>query len=211
MFKYFPFPYLLQNAQNVSLNRLFGKFMLVSVLLCLTINAYSEHLLDSERQLKVKAAFVINLVRFSQWRSKNKVQKRKTIDLCLYQYNLLHNSLDSIVGKKIKYREIRSKIIKTFRIPEQCDIILIPPMALKEFLEFNTTENLQNSITITDLSQNSPIINSLENKIIFRLIRENSRLSFEVNKTAADKLNIGIGSELMKLGKIVSEPDRNHP
>ena len=185
--------------------------MLAGVLLCLTLNAHVDHRSENKRQLKVKAAFILNLIRFSQWNSIDKTQKNAPVNLCLYQYNFLYNSLDSIIGKKIKHRKIHSKVIKTFRISEQCDIIIIPPMVLKDFLEFNNVENLQNSITITDLSNKHPAVNSLENKVIFRLIRENSRLSFEVNKTAASKLNIGIGSELLKLGKIISEPDWNNP
>ena len=81
--------------------------------------------------------------------------------------------------------------------------MLIPVPVLSQFLSNNDFDNLHERITITDLSNGDEV--SLENKIIFRLKREKSRLRFEVNKIASERLGLIIGSELLKLGILVED------
>ncbi len=94
-------------------------------------------------------------------------------------------------------------------------MVLIPESTISLFVKYNNYKNLHKKITITDLSSDN-IENrdrksqySLENKIIFRLKRKKSRLRFEVNKIASKRLGIDIGSELLKLGILVKDEDRN--
>ncbi len=183
--------------------------VLVFVLFDLSVVVYADtHSAEYELQLKVKAAFIRNLVRFSQWQKTSGFRNKQVIEICLYQKNFLYDGLETLTGKRLKFRKVQSRVIKSDRITELCDIILIPASTLQRFLKFNDTDNLKNRITITDLTDESVSFKTLENKVIFRLIRSNLNLRFEVNKTAAQRLNISIGSELLKLGNIISEPDR---
>jgi len=187
-----------------------------SLLLLSNSDAYQ----DSNEQLKVKAAFVLNLARFIEWPDKFEEkekpegkEKEETI-ICFYQYNFLKKAIDTIRYKKINNKPIKIKRIRALTIKDRCEIVLIPASTLSVFVKYNNFDDLQQKITITDLSndeirhksdQNTEA--SLENKIIFRLIRKDSRLRFEVNKIASERLGINIGSELLKLGILISDQD----
>lgn len=177
-------------------------------------NKYSS----TDEQLKVKAAFILNLARFVEWPDEQKENIKKEVVVCFYQYNFLKDSVATILDKKINNKPIRIKTIIDLTVNEQCKVILIPASALSLFINYNDTKNLYNKITITDLSSddiddsleegwNKDNNNSLENKIIFRLKREKLRLRFEVNKIASERLGIKIGSELLKLGILVEDKE----
>jgi hypothetical protein len=160
---------------------------------------------DDEEILKVKAAFILNLVRFVQWPWDNRQKSNKALTLCFYQNNFLHQAIETIRHKKVHKKAILLKTIKNSTITERCDVILVPPELLVTFVKNHQVDDLFKSITITDLSQEVDNLQSLENKVIFRLKRDDTRLRFEVNKTAANLLGVEIGSELLKLGIIVSD------
>lgn len=169
---------------------------------------------SADEQLKVKAAFVLNLARFVEWPNEQKENARKEVVVCFYQYNFLKDSVATIMDKKIDNKPIRIKTIIDLTVDEQCKVILIPASAVSLFTNYNDTKNLYNRITIADLSSDDidedwskDNNNSLENKIIFRLKREKLRLRFEVNKIASERLGIKIGSELLKLGILVEDQE----
>ena len=178
--------------------------------LCM-LNSYAYHKPSHEHeriahyneQLKVKAAFILNLARFVEWPRKPDGKEKKDVVICFYQYNFLKKSVDTILNKKINNKPVTIKIIKELKIQERCEVVLIPVPVLAQFLSNNDFDNLHERITITDLSNGDEV--SLENKIIFRLKREKSRLRFEVNKIASERLGIIIGSELLKLGILVED------
>ncbi len=185
------------------------RMLVIVIIICLSVVVRADiSSAKYERQLKVKAAFIRNLVRFSQWQKTSGFRNKQVIEICLYKVNFLYDGLDTLTGKRLKLRKVKSRVVNSDRITDACDVILIPASSLQHFLDFNDADNLKNRITITDLTDTSVRFKTLENKVIFRLIRSKLKLRFEVNKTAAQRLNIRIGSELLKLGNIISEPDR---
>ncbi len=185
------------------------RMLVIVIIICLSVVVRADiSSAKYERQLKVKAAFIRNLVRFSQWQKTSGFRNKQVIEICLYKVNFLYDGLDTLTGKRLKLRKVKSRVVNSDRITDACDVILIPASSLQHFLDFNDADNLKNRITITDLTDTPVRFKTLENKVIFRLIRSKLKLRFEVNKTAAQRLNIRIGSELLKLGNIISEPDR---
>lgn len=179
--------------------------------LLLTTDVYAYHNSEINNQLKVKAAFILNLARFVE--HKEISSGYKDVLICFYQYNFLKGAVKLIIDKKINNKPIKLKIIREQVISDRCDVVLIPVSVLATFVHYHDFDKLQNKITITDLSGNTIAHKSaqmnyplLENKVIFRLIQKESKLRFEVNKLAAEKLGIRIGSELLKLGTLVEDP-----
>jgi len=188
-------------------------FCLLTSLL-LSASAKSFNKTHSYDQLKVKAAFILNLARFVEWPDEPEDKKTQDIVMCFYQYNFLDQSVNTIKNKKINEKPIKIKTINELTINERCEVVLIPAATLPTFLKYNDFKNLKNRITITDLtfsdsSLDMANIKSLENKVVFRLKRDDSRLRFEVNKKASEYLDILIGSELLKLGILVDDPENN--
>ena len=188
--------------------------MLSFFLVVSSVHAYHKN--NTNEQLKVKAAFILNLARFVEWPKVTKDKERQNVIICFYQYNFLKESIDTILNKKINNKVIKIKIITELSLKERCEVVLIPASALFMFVKYNNFENLHEKITITDLSSDDrehPLDQALEseylleNKIIFRLKRNKSRLHFEINKIASERLGIHIGSELLKLGVLVKDQD----
>ncbi|MCW8928732.1 MAG: YfiR family protein [Gammaproteobacteria bacterium] len=187
--------------------------LLFSSLLMFDTYASQNHF-NTDEQLKVKAAFILNLARFVEWPESVNYNGHKDVVVCFYQYDFLKRATNTLLDKKINKKPIKIKIVNEFRVTEDCKVILIPVSALSLFVKHNDFKVLQNKITITDLSSDD--INnrvddksgfSLENKVIFRLKREKLRLRFEVNKIASERLGIKIGSELLKLGILVQDQE----
>ncbi len=193
-------------------------FIIPAMLSCFLVisSAHAYHKDSTDEQLRVKAAFILNLARFVEWPNVSKDKEKQNVIICFYQYNFLKESIDTILNKKINNKPIKIKTINELSLKERCDVVLIPASALFMFVKYNNFENLHEKITITDLSSDDrdhsleqALENEylLENKIIFRLKRKKSRLHFEINKIASERLGIHIGSELLKLGVLVKDQD----
>ena len=213
------------NSSSKDIHKCPGKFVvtepifIISVILSFflflsSVHAYNKD--NTNEQLKVKAAFILNLARFVEWPNVSKDNEKQNVTICFYQYNFLKESIDTILNKKINNKPVKIKIVKELSLKESCEVVLIPASALSMFVKYNNFENLHERITITDLSSDDSehsldqaLENEylLENKIIFRLKRRKSRLHFEINKIASERLGINIGSELLKLGVLVKDQD----
>ena len=157
-----------------------------------------------EQQNQVKAAVIFNLARFVKW---NQALQEKDIQICLYQENFLGSSVDAIEDKTLHNKNVRVRVVKATVIDQRCEVIVIPESFLEKFLKHHDSKLIKNHLTITDLSNrpSDEMINTLQNKIIFRLRRDDVRLIFEVNTRASEKLEITIGSEVLKLGRIIED------
>ena len=69
-----------------------GKFFINDYVLILSFflvisSAHAYHKDSTDEQLRVKAAFILNLARFVEWPNVSKDKEKQNVIICFYQYN----------------------------------------------------------------------------------------------------------------------------
>lgn len=146
-------------------------------------------------EYKIKAAFIYNFARFTQW-----PDDTNELKICVYGEDPFGSSIDSLNGKQSNDRTI--KIVRTKLIEEvkSCHIAflnIIPPerrlfvRALKEIQDTNV-------LTIADAA------NVIDFGVMIGLKINNDKVAFDVNHTIARASDIKISAKLLRLAQEVN-------
>ena len=160
--------------------------------------------IDLERLNSIKAAFVLNISRFVTWPVADDVQEGTPMVVCVYQNNPFGEGLDSIDGKKVSGRPLNIASVDSLDERQDCGIMLIGREELADF-QADAHPGLNTPIlTIADLTATE--ISEVGFKdVMVSLIRQGSRIGFEINLRKAESLGFKLSSELLKLANIVDE------
>lgn len=175
------------------------------LLMPLSITAYAASgNADIQRINAIKAAFVLNIARFVTWPPEAFSSDSDPVRLCVYRDNAYGHVLDAIEGKKIGKRRIKLFTIDHLKPKVDCEILLIPSSAAKSFAEELNDKLQQPLLTISDQTGGNEEKVSRKG-IIVTLVRQGSRIAFEIDPLKARRVNLHMSSELLKLAKIVGE------
>ena len=143
----------------------------------------------------VKAAFVFNFIKFTQWPA-NDSETNAPLTLCFTGNNT--GAFSALNGKKNGIRIIRATRLRTSAQCRDCDIIFIgrdTPAAL--------------ALEILSKAKGKPILTIGETETFARrggvinFFSRDDRLHFEINTRAADQKGLKLSSRLLKLAVIV--------
>jgi hypothetical protein len=147
----------------------------------------------------VKAAFLLNFVRFVDWSDRMRGDTDKELILGIAGEDRFGNALNLIRGAKVKSRTLVIKNVVDSNSLINCDILFIsssekdrlPTLmaALKDLPILTVSE-------IEGFAQRGGIINFI---IVEKKIR------FEINPDAAKQVGIHISSQLLQLARIVTD------
>jgi len=179
------------------------------VLLCLFIPLSGNvHAANGDDELKrisaIKAAFVLNIARFVTWPSEVFASGNDPMRLCVYRDNVYRKGLEAIKGKKVGNRRLELSTIEHLHPKLECEILLIPHSAAGQFHAEQQGKLKQSLLTIADQTEISEVEFSREG-IIVTLVRQGSKIAFEIDPWQAKRANLHMSSELLKLAKIVGE------
>jgi hypothetical protein len=166
------------------------------------------HASNGETELKrinaIKAAFVLNIARFVTWPSGVFASDTAPLRLCVYRDNSYGQALKMIEGQRVGHHSLQFSTIENLRPNLNCEILLIPHTALGKFHEELDGELHQPLLTIVDQTEIKRKEHSRDG-VIVTLVRQGSRIGFEIDPWKARKANLHMSSELLKLAKIVGE------
>ena len=186
--------------------------MLVAVLLCalmcmvLPSRAHADHP-ESHRITLVKAAVVLNIVRFVSWPEYAFADPYSPINLCYYRTNPFPDALESIEGKSVSGRKLVTRKVDSMLDASGCQIMLV---ALAEMENYNkvsssVTRTARPPAMLTLADRTDDTSADWHTDIMVSLIRTGSRIGFEVNLHASKEAGLKISSELLKHARIVRE------
>ena len=154
-----------------------------------------EELRHSEYE--VKAAFLYNVGKFVEW-PKNGSENNAFLTLCVLGYDPFQEKLAALEGKTIKGKKIIVKRIAFVSEAKNCDILFI-----------SSSEKTRISQIVKELA-NQPILtvgdtdSFAEKGVMINFYIENDRIKFTINTKAAERSDVKIHSNLLRLAKIVS-------
>ena len=155
---------------------------------------------------QVKAAFVLNIARFVTWPADSPLQQSERLLLCLYRSNPLQQAIATIEGEKIGGRIIEVRQIKNLEASDSCSILLISSSELQTFTSELPPNFNRPMLTITDLTE-APLSVESRRGVLIALIRNGTRIGFEVDLEQVRQAGFRMSSELLKLANIVGGSD----
>ncbi len=157
----------------------------------------NSHASTPQKEYLVKAAFIYNLLRFTQW---SKDVTKEDIGVCIAGKNPFGNTLNRIENQKIGNKKIllyQSTSIQDLDL-SKCNILFASKYEKKTPFE------------IIKQSQNLPILtvsdskNFAQNGGIVEFITENGKLKFKINKKSLDKSKLKLESMILELSTIIN-------
>ena len=178
------------------------------ILICVTglLNVTVVEAQDSMRIDRVKAAFVLNIARFVTWPTDSPLSQSDSMQLCLYRDNPMQEAMLSIAGEKIGGRAIEVRQVQSLTTSDTCSILLIASGELQTFFNEVPPDFKRPILTIADLTETDLPVESRRG-ILIALIRNGSRIAFEINLEKSRQTGLRMSSELLKLANIVSDND----
>ncbi|MCW8933912.1 MAG: YfiR family protein [Gammaproteobacteria bacterium] len=184
----FNFSHMLESQAKINSLNIYREKLWLSLILILLITISTESHSDSVPEYKIKAAFIYNFARFTQWPDNNTELK-----ICIYGNDPFGHYIDQLNSKKAGSRTIkilRTNIIKNIR---SCHVV---------FLNINSSENNKLVKIISGIKNTHILTMSDTRKAInsgvmvgFEII--DNKVTFEINYTAAKSAGLKISSKLL--------------
>ncbi len=154
----------------------------------------------SMEEYAVKAAFVLNFARYTQWPAESFVSPAEPFKLCVLGNKNLESAFQALNGKKIGSRTLHVRFITKAKEADKCNILFISedtdPAVLLE-----TLEAVKGKPVLT-IGETKTFINKGG---VINLFNRKERLYFEINGTTARQQQLKLSSRLLKLAIIVGD------
>ena len=178
------------------LTLLFAIIAFVAAVTLAPLPARADDHAAHEREYLIKAAFLYNFARFTQW--PDSAFAADGLRICVLGDDPFGAALDSIAGKTIRGREVRVERVTDDAAAQRCQVLFVSASEGGRLAEvIGAIEGLP-ILTIADMpdfATSGGIINlkTVENKI-----------RFEINITAAERAGLRFSSKVLKLADLVS-------
>ena len=203
------------------------------------VNLTNQSLSQSQKtpeevEYKVKAAFIYNFMKFTEWPKKKmdppsedrKSSLKHPMVIGIVGDNPFGKAFDPLLGKKIKERSLQlvyipglakylkdesdhsQGVLKYFKEHKKslhsCHVLFFCKSEKKVITEHIRNVKETSILTIGDME------NFVEQKGIIGFVKENNKIRFEVHLTQAEHQQLKISSQLLKLArKVIQEKDKN--
>ncbi|HEX3319593.1 MAG TPA: YfiR family protein [Terriglobales bacterium] len=175
---------------------------LIVVLTCLLVFPFADSdAQQSPSEFQVKAAYLFNFGKFVRWQNDRAV-RMNSFDICVLGKDPFGTVLDATVaGETIDGKSIKASRLSSAQEAAHCNVLFVASSEQGRLSEiFSVTQRL-NVLTVSDLPHFA------ERGGMIGLVRQQDRIRFEVNRTAAEKANLVLSSELLKLAtKVIEKP-----
>jgi hypothetical protein len=151
-------------------------------------------------EYRVKLAFLYNFAQFVQWPADAFSGSAAPLVICVDGDNPFQGEIEeSLRGRAVEGHPIQLRRLRPEENPHACQIIFVRATEMKAASRIFAGSKNSTTLTVGEangFAQRGGIIN---------LTREENRLRFEVNVTAAAQTRLKISSKLLVLAKIVKE------
>lgn len=135
----------------------------------------------------LKAAFVYNFAQYATWPAP--VRNAAEITVCVPARSTLAPALDELAGKQIDARKLAVREVSAYAPADGCDVRVLDA-------EISTAPAERGVLTVCDCSETPAPSGG-----IIALVREGTRLRFDVDLAAADAARITLSSKLLHLAR----------
>lgn len=168
--------------------------ILAGILLAASLPA--QRLKPTENELK--AVYLFNFARFTQWPSAAGRQKNGSFLICVLGQDPFGASLDAVVsGESIGGNPVVAKRISRSQDAVSCRVLYISPSEESQLKDVLNALGKASVLTVSDIPQFS------RRGGMVQFVMENNRVRFEVNLANATGAGLNLSSELLKVAVTV--------
>jgi len=153
---------------------------------------------DSVEEARVKAAFVLNFIKFTGW-PEGQDAAAPTLTLCVTDGYPLAGQLNALAGRNVQGRQVRLQPLGIQGREAQCDVVFATGTDATTLHSLQQITSRRAVLTVSD--QPGFIANGgmIELKIV------DGRVRFDVNLAAARAANLTLSSQLLQLADRVQQ------
>ena len=143
----------------------------------------------------VKAAFVLNFVRYVEWPAS---ERTPPLRICVLQANPFGNRLEAVMnGEQWQGGAIDVRVVPDLRRGSDCHLVYVPAAATARFVGASAALGSRPVLTVGEHER------FLDQGGMIRLFVEENRVRFSVNQRAADAAGLLVSSRLLRLARNV--------
>ncbi|MDX1697899.1 MAG: YfiR family protein [Thiohalobacterales bacterium] len=161
--------------------------------LCMQLFVVCNGVGAAPEEYDVKAAFLYNFASFTTW----PVERGAYLDICLYGEDPFGTSLDALVGKRVRGRELRISRSASFEELTLCQVVFISGAAIAELPEIVSALEGMPILLVAD----SP--GALQRGVVINLEVSGGRISFDANLLSAQSRDLELSSRMLGLAREV--------
>lgn len=169
----------------------------VSWLLCFAPRAFSQNVQYAE--YNVKLAFLYNFARFVQWPADAFAGDSAPLTLCVVGHNPFKGEIeDGLQSRTVAGHPIRIERVVPGGNPKDCQMMFVPSGQDRAGEKVLAALKGSNTLTVGEshgFAERGGIINFV--------LRDDDKLGFEINISAANDAGLKISSKLLRLAKTV--------
>lgn len=172
-----------------------------SILLCLALAGSANPRMqaaDESLEYQVKAAFLLNFVKFVEWPASAFAAPDSSLSICIVGADPFGNALDRLIsGETVNGRRLAVERIKRTEPPKNCQVLFLS----KAEREMNKTlpALAPGLLTVGEGD------NFLREGGMIGFVIENRRVRFDINQAAAEKADLKLSSKLMSVARSVEK------
>jgi hypothetical protein len=154
-------------------------------------------------EYQVKAAFLLNFIKFIEWPPEAFQNEKAPITLCVFGHDPFGGALDDIIrGRAVNNRTILARRINELRDLKSCHLVFVSAAEDKRLPE------ILNSLKDTSAIVVGEAAGFAERGGGIQFFLEDNRLRFAVNVDAVQRARLKLSSKLLALARIVHDEGR---
>jgi len=165
------------------------------LLLVLLSSASSAQTSSITLENRVKAAYLYNILKFTQWQKFKSAEVSSPIHLCVLGRDSIAEALEPVTKKTAQGRSITLEIISTFDAKKRCQVLVISAKRHHKNL-FKVAENAG----VLTLSSHEYF--AVDGGMIGFVIR-NGKVHMEINISALRQAGIQMSSKLLEISTLI--------
>ena len=174
--------------------------LILCALLCALLGAVTASAADGSTDAQVKAAFVYNFAKFTEWPAAAFASPQAPIRLCLSGVDETQTkAFAAIEGKPVQGREVRIKRNPTTAEIGECNILYVGD---EEPRRAQATLQAARNASVLTVSDSEGFADTGG---VIGLVYADNRIQFEVNLAAAQRAGLKIASQVLKIARVVKD------
>jgi hypothetical protein len=150
-------------------------------------------------EYQVKAAYLFNFAKFVEWPATSFHDASSPIRVCIVGSDPFGKSLDELKNKSVGNRKLEIERLKQADQAKACHVLFVSEAEKESQSAILRAVHKKSILTVGETK------GFIRAGGIINLIKTGDKVSFEINRDAADRSGLKISSQLLKLATIVKE------
>jgi hypothetical protein len=169
----------------------------------LMLPAVARPQMDGLSEYQIKAVFLFNFAKFTEWSSGPPTSRDAGFVLCVAGKDPFGPALASIEGKAVHGRELRVRRGVSSEDLRGCQVLFVAESEERRVAAIVKAAQNERVLTVSDID------GFADAGGVIALVTVDNRIQFDVNLAAAGRADLRFSSQLLKLARSVSGAKRN--